>query len=1087
MIHAVRLLLTGSVARLLVPLMGIFLLEGCSLKKASEGSRLSVSLPNPQRLAQGNSLAALPAAWSGFACYGINVTGPGISDSSRSPKPISNFSSFLAGTTSCTYRGVASNGVTFAAGQADIAIDLQVPSGPSRVIQLVGIMNSAYCSSNFMQSDLGSYPEAYELGRATADIFTDASVSITIAYDSLNAKRIDCGGASAPATIPGNPTSLSWTQPIYNTTSITANWTPAATASLTNQDVQLFTDSTCSTSAATAVNVSNLITSHIFTGVSDGTYYFKVTSYDSVPSVLGSTCSPTSTLVDMTAPTVPTITIAAGAAYTNDSTPDLTLSVVGATEMYVTNSPGCTTGGAWEAYATSKAGWTLGQTNAAAAVYVKYRDSAQNETGCVGDTITHDDTAPTGASITIGYSPYTNVNPVDLTLTSLGATEMYITNTAGCSAGGSWEPSSTFKSNWTLSQMNSTATVYIKFRDVADNETICYSDTIIHDNTVPLVNILSPATNSFVNMTNVSTFSISGTCSENGQPVNISGDGTGSVACSGTTWSTLIDLSSAGEGTVTLNINHSDLAGNFATTASRTFLKDTSPPASVTSISLLSPASSPGYIDNPSFTVASAGLTVPDTVKIYRDGSCATMVGIASGNTSSIVVTASTTQPPGAATYFARIFDPAGNPSACSGVSAAYTYDNSCDTMVGNGASAGTAYLIDTPIRLKACLPIKDTVPGTYFKMPPAGTISLSSITASIPTFQGILDGQGTTLTGMTITNGTGLFASIFGSAEVRNLIINSPSPVSCTSPNCGFLAATVNGQAIIDGVQLTGTSSINGNSYYSVGGLVGKATGRVQFINNLVSGLTLTSNWTGSSYEGVGGLVGTFEKNTINAAIDFFRNRVELSQYVASNCGNDSGGLVGVIKTTLASVVVNMDQNSTQFNIPSCNVGGITRVGGLIGQLYSTTGSNTFNIKNSRVRGLMNITSSTGAFGGVVGNVSLPGSSSVNIDTSIVDSSITITGGTALKGAIVGQNVTAISLFSVANTFWNTTLYAGGALNGTSGGTYVNPGSVSSGYSTIALQTPGTYPGGTDWVNVGIWSPAVSAISTPKLAFEPN
>ena len=106
--------------------------------------------------------------------------------------------------------------------------------------------------------------------------------------------------------------------------------------------------------------------------------------------------------------------------------------------MYITNTAGCT-GGTYETYATSKS-WTLSKINTTATVYVKFRDSAGIETTCINDTIIHDNKAPTPASISINSAAaYTNSTEATLTLAATGASDMYITNTAGCAIGGTYE------------------------------------------------------------------------------------------------------------------------------------------------------------------------------------------------------------------------------------------------------------------------------------------------------------------------------------------------------------------------------------------------------------------------------------------------------------------------------------------------------------------------------------------------------------------------------------------------------------------------------------------------------------------------
>jgi hypothetical protein len=79
---------------------------------------------------------------------------------------------------------------------------------------------------------------------------------------------------------------------------------------------------------------------------------------------------------------------------------------------------------------------------------------------------------------------YTTSASVSLSLTANGATEMYITPTAGCSTDGSWEGFATTK-NWTLSTLNAVSRVYVKFKAPDGSQSICVSSSIIHDDTAP--------------------------------------------------------------------------------------------------------------------------------------------------------------------------------------------------------------------------------------------------------------------------------------------------------------------------------------------------------------------------------------------------------------------------------------------------------------------------------------------------------------------------------------------------------------------------------------------------------------------------
>jgi hypothetical protein len=202
---------------------------------------------------------------------------------------------------------------------------------------------------------------------------------------------------------------------------------------------------------------------------------------------------------DNIAPNSTSISIAAAATYTTTTSITLTLAASGASEMYITNTATCSAGGTWESYSTSKT-WTLGQTNATATVYVKFRDEAGNESACLSDSISHDSTAPSSTTLAINASEYTTSTSVTLNLSATGASEMYITNTAACSADGSWESYSTSKA-WTLGQTNSLATVYVKFRDLAGNESSCISDTITHDTIAPTSTSIAINASEYTNST----------------------------------------------------------------------------------------------------------------------------------------------------------------------------------------------------------------------------------------------------------------------------------------------------------------------------------------------------------------------------------------------------------------------------------------------------------------------------------------------------------------------------------------------------------------------------------------------------------
>ena len=103
--------------------------------------------------------------------------------------------------------------------------------------------------------------------------------------------------------------------------------------------------------------------------------------------------------------------------------------------------------------------------------------------------------------------------------------------------------------------------------------------TIRYDTVAPTLALTAPASGTYINLANQSALSVSGTCSEAGRNVVITaGSVTQNIACTGTSYSGTLDLSSLSDGAITLSANLSDAAGNAATTASASLTKDTATP-----------------------------------------------------------------------------------------------------------------------------------------------------------------------------------------------------------------------------------------------------------------------------------------------------------------------------------------------------------------------------------------------------------------------------------------------------------------------------------------------------------------------------
>lgn len=109
--------------------------------------------------------------------------------------------------------------------------------------------------------------------------------------------------------------------------------------------------------------------------------------------------------------------------------------------------------------------------------------------------------------------------------------------------------------------------------DLAGNNATQATATVAKDTAVPTVAILSSP---IINLANRAAYTVSGTCSENTRTVSVNVGGvTGSPSCGGGTWSSTLNVTGVADGaSISITANHSDAAGNNATQASASVLKD---------------------------------------------------------------------------------------------------------------------------------------------------------------------------------------------------------------------------------------------------------------------------------------------------------------------------------------------------------------------------------------------------------------------------------------------------------------------------------------------------------------------------------
>jgi hypothetical protein len=159
---------------------------------------------------------------AGFQCFGINVTGSGINPADNLPKD------------SCVPAGMPGSGIygglVYSATGGEIEVD--VPPGPGRVIQVFGIQTDGYCPalSEITSQPLALHPfqYAYELGRSTVDVANDTTVNVSISSNSSSAPRMFCDVAATSSTL-----SRQWTR-LLGAASATVNATGSAVDSSSN-------------------------------------------------------------------------------------------------------------------------------------------------------------------------------------------------------------------------------------------------------------------------------------------------------------------------------------------------------------------------------------------------------------------------------------------------------------------------------------------------------------------------------------------------------------------------------------------------------------------------------------------------------------------------------------------------------------------------------------------------------------------------------------------------------------------------------------------------------------------------------------
>lgn len=207
--------------------------------------------------------------------------------------------------------------------------------------------------------------------------------------------------------------------------------------------------------------------------------------------------------LDTEAPTSPSITIASSATYTGSTGVKLQLSAQGApSTMQISNCPGfnassCNTT-AWITSSTTydvpttNSNWTLFSSDGKKTVYVKFKDTAGNESLVASDDITLDQTPPVINSVTLNGGVYVTGSAAitvatDATDATSGVAQMVLYNDAFYDTEMP-EPFASSRPGWTISatpMSTSTVPVSVIVFDGAGNPSSRMTTNIVYDGETP--------------------------------------------------------------------------------------------------------------------------------------------------------------------------------------------------------------------------------------------------------------------------------------------------------------------------------------------------------------------------------------------------------------------------------------------------------------------------------------------------------------------------------------------------------------------------------------------------------------------------
>lgn len=420
---------------------------------------------------------------------------------------------------------------------------------------------------------------------------SDGSVSITADHSDLSGNTSTQATATAQKDTSNPTVAISSSTAINNTnkTAYTVNGTCSENTRTVSVNVGgVGATPTCSSLTwSTTVNVSAVGDNASLSITADHSDVNSNNAAQATASVLKDTVIPTVTITS-----APAINNTNKAAYPvsgacSENTRTVTVSVGG-----VSATPTCT-GLAW----TASVNVSGIADSASVAVTANHSDLAGNTATTASTTVSKDTTDPTVAITSSTAINNTNKASYPVSGTCSENSRPVTVNVGGVTA----TPTCTALA-WSTS-LNVTGvaddlgiSMTADHADVAGNPAVQASTTVLKDTLIPTVTITS---NTIINNSNKASYTVTGSCSENTRTVSVNvGSASGTATCTALVWSASLNVTAvADNASVAITANHTDLAGNSATQASMTVLKDTSSPTvAISSAPMINNTNKASYI-----------------------------------------------------------------------------------------------------------------------------------------------------------------------------------------------------------------------------------------------------------------------------------------------------------------------------------------------------------------------------------------------------------------------------------------------------------------------------------------------------------